>query len=135
VGALAPRAIARAAAWADGLAGFSFGPDAGEIERGFRAARDAWRAAGRAAAPRLVTSFWYALGPNARAQLDAYIERYLRCFGPAAVARGQRAALAASPQAVREALRTIAAAGADEVILVPTGRDLEQLDRLRDVVG
>jgi hypothetical protein len=40
-----------------------------------------------------------------------------------------------SPQAVRDALRRIAAAGADEVILVPTGHDLDQLDRLRDAIG
>jgi alkanesulfonate monooxygenase SsuD/methylene tetrahydromethanopterin reductase-like flavin-dependent oxidoreductase (luciferase family) len=135
VGALAPRAIARAAAWADGLAGFSLGPDTGEIERGFRAARDAWRAAGRSAPPRLVTSFWYALGPGAREQLDTYVERYLRIFGPAAVAGAQRAAVSASPQAVRDALRALASAGADEVILVPTSAGLDQLDRLRDLLG
>lgn len=135
VGALAPRAIARAAAWAEGLAGFSLGPDSAEIARGFRAARDAWRAAGRREAPRLVSSFWYALGPGARAQLDAYVERYLRIFGPAAVTGAQRAATADSPQAIREALRGIEAEGGDEVILVPTSAALDQLDRLRDVIG
>jgi alkanesulfonate monooxygenase SsuD/methylene tetrahydromethanopterin reductase-like flavin-dependent oxidoreductase (luciferase family) len=135
VGALAPRAIARAASWADGLAGFSLGPDTSEIERGFRAARDAWRAAGRSAPPRLVTSFWYALGPCAREQLDAYVERYLRIFGTASVAGAQHAAAAASPEAVREALSRIREAGGDEVILVPTGAGLDQLDRLRDVLG
>jgi alkanesulfonate monooxygenase SsuD/methylene tetrahydromethanopterin reductase-like flavin-dependent oxidoreductase (luciferase family) len=135
VGALAPRAIARAASWADGLAGFSLGPDTAEIERGFRAARDAWRAAGRDTAPRLVSSFWYALGPNAREQLDVYVERYLRIFGPSAVAGAQHAAAATSPQAVRDALRGIEAAGGDEVILVPTNASLDQLDRLRDVLG
>jgi alkanesulfonate monooxygenase SsuD/methylene tetrahydromethanopterin reductase-like flavin-dependent oxidoreductase (luciferase family) len=135
VGALAPRAIARAAAWADGLAGFSLGPDAAEIERAFRAAREAWRSAGRAQPPRLVTSFWYALGPQAREQLDAYVERYLRIFGPRAVAGAQRAAAAASPRAIHDALRDIEAAGGDEVLLVPTSADLAQLDRLHDVLG
>jgi alkanesulfonate monooxygenase SsuD/methylene tetrahydromethanopterin reductase-like flavin-dependent oxidoreductase (luciferase family) len=135
VGALAPRAIARAASWADGLAGFSLGPDMAEIERGFGAARDAWRAAGRSSPPRLVSSFWFALGPRAREQLDAYVERYLRIFGPAAVVGAQRAAAAATPQAVRDALRGIEAAGGDEVILVPTSSGLDQLDRLREVLG
>jgi alkanesulfonate monooxygenase SsuD/methylene tetrahydromethanopterin reductase-like flavin-dependent oxidoreductase (luciferase family) len=135
VGALAPRAIARASGWADGLAGFSLGPDPNEIERAFRAAREAWREAGRERAPRLVTSFWYALGPGAREQLDAYVDRYLRIFGPAAVAGAQRAAVAASPRAVHDALRDIEAAGGDEVILVPTSADLDQLDRLQDVLG
>jgi alkanesulfonate monooxygenase SsuD/methylene tetrahydromethanopterin reductase-like flavin-dependent oxidoreductase (luciferase family) len=135
VGALAPRAIARASGWADGLAGFSLGPDPKEIERGFRAAREAWRAAGRSHPPRLVTSFWYALGPGAREQLDAYVARYLGCFGPAVVAGAQRAAAAASPEAVREALRAMEAAGADEVILVPTSASLDQLDRLEEAIS
>jgi alkanesulfonate monooxygenase SsuD/methylene tetrahydromethanopterin reductase-like flavin-dependent oxidoreductase (luciferase family) len=86
-------------------------------------------------APRLVTSFWYALGPHAREQLDVYVDRYLRIFGPAAVAGAQRAAVAASPQAVRDALRGIEDAGGDEVILVPTSAGLDQLERLRDVIG
>jgi alkanesulfonate monooxygenase SsuD/methylene tetrahydromethanopterin reductase-like flavin-dependent oxidoreductase (luciferase family) len=135
VGALAPHAIARAAAWADGLAGFSLGPDTREIGRAFRAAHDAWREAGRERPPRLVTSFWYALGPNARAQLDAYVDRYLRIFGPGAVAGAQRAAAAASPRAVHDALRDIEAAGGDEVILVPTSADMDQLERLQEVLG
>jgi alkanesulfonate monooxygenase SsuD/methylene tetrahydromethanopterin reductase-like flavin-dependent oxidoreductase (luciferase family) len=135
VGALAPRAIARAASWADGLAGFSLGPDPGEIERAFRAARDAWRAAERSEPPRLVTSFWYALGPRAREQLDAYVARYLGIFGRAAVAGAQRAAVAASPETVRDALRAIESAGGDETILVPTSAGLDQLDRLRDALA
>ena len=135
MGAFAPRAITRAASWADGLAGFSLGPDPGEIERGFRAARDAWRAAERGSPPQLVTSFWYALGPRAREQLDAYVARYLGIFGKAAVAGAQRAAVAAGPQAVRDALRAIESAGGDETILVPTSAGLDQLDRLRDLIG
>jgi hypothetical protein len=82
-----------------------------------------------------VTSFWYALGPGAREQLDAYVARCLGCFGPAVVAGAQRAAAAASPQAVRGALRAIEAAGADEVILVPTSAGLDQLDRLEQAIG
>ena len=36
---------------------------------------------------------------------------------------------------MRDALRGIEAAGGDEVILVPTSAGLDQLDRLRDVIG
>jgi alkanesulfonate monooxygenase SsuD/methylene tetrahydromethanopterin reductase-like flavin-dependent oxidoreductase (luciferase family) len=134
VGALDPRAIARAANWADGLAGFSLGPDPKEIERAFRTAREAWRADGRSTPPHLVTSFWYALGPGAREQMDAYVAGYLGCFGPGVVAGAQHAASAVSPEAVREALRAIRDAGADEAILVPTGSGLDQLDRLEQAI-
>ena len=58
-GALAPQSIRRAARWADGLCGFSFGPSAQEIELAYDTARRAWSDAGREKPPRLVMSFWY----------------------------------------------------------------------------
>jgi alkanesulfonate monooxygenase SsuD/methylene tetrahydromethanopterin reductase-like flavin-dependent oxidoreductase (luciferase family) len=79
-GSLLPAAIRRAARFADGLCGFSFGPDPTEVATAFDVAREAWAAQGRK--PRLVTSCWYALGDVARAQMDDYVARYLATFGP-----------------------------------------------------
>jgi len=61
-GSLSPASIRRAAAWADGICGFSFGPSIDEIDRSFELARAAWREADRERAPRLVTNCWFALG-------------------------------------------------------------------------
>ena len=44
-------------------------------------ARSAWKEEGREAPPRLVTSFWFALGRDARHQLDDYLLRYLNFMG------------------------------------------------------
>ena len=42
---LSPRSIRRAARWADGLCGFSFGPSVLEVAGSFQVARDAWEQA------------------------------------------------------------------------------------------
>jgi alkanesulfonate monooxygenase SsuD/methylene tetrahydromethanopterin reductase-like flavin-dependent oxidoreductase (luciferase family) len=129
------RPLERAAHWADGLAGFDLGPDPAAVERVFRLAVEAWQHAGRAERPWLATSFWYALGPDARKRLDAYVERYLAVFGRAAVEALKPRCLAAGDAAVRDAIRAVREAGADELILVPTGAEAEQLERLLDLVG
>lgn len=133
-GALAADSIRRAARWADGLCGFSFGPSAAEVELAWTTAREAWRATERPT-PQLVTSCWFALGPRARAQLDAYLERYLGFLG-ADVARHLAPTVKIdSPERLRTALRQLADLGTDEVHLVPTTADADELQRVADVVG
>jgi hypothetical protein len=73
MGALFPRAITRAAHFADGILGFSFTLAEEELTYAFAGARNAWKAAGRPQAPRLVTGCWFSLGPKGRAQMDAYL--------------------------------------------------------------
>lgn len=133
-GAMGPRSIERAARWADGLSGFSFGPDPREIEAQFETARRAWRAAGRPA-PRLVTSFWFALGPGARAQLDDYLGRYLNFLG-AELARKLAPTVRCDDAAkLREAARRMRDLGCDELLLVPTTSDPDEIDRVADLLG
>ncbi len=134
-GALAPNAVRRAARWADGLCGFSFGPSAPEVGFTYDTARAAWRDAGRSAPPRLVMSFWFALGVNARRQLDEYLHRYLGFLG-ADVARTLAAGVhTTTAAALREALRTLADLGTDEVLLVPTTSDPDEVNRVADILG
>lgn len=135
VAAAGERPLARAARWADGVAGFSLGPDLAEVDAVFRRAERAFAAAGRRGRPWLATSFWYALGPGARERLDAYATRYLRVFGEGAASALRRRCLAAGADALRDALHGIAALGADEVLLVPTTADPAELDRTLDVLA
>jgi alkanesulfonate monooxygenase SsuD/methylene tetrahydromethanopterin reductase-like flavin-dependent oxidoreductase (luciferase family) len=128
-----PAAIRRVARWADGLAGWSTGPDAAEVERSFAIAREAWKTAGRPS-PHLGTGFWYALGPGAREQMDDYVESYIRIFGRRAVAGMQRQMTATSPKSVRDSLRALSDLGADECILVPTSAATDQLKRLGELL-
>lgn len=134
VGALAADSICRAAPWADGICGFSFGPSAQEVELSFTTARQAWREAGRPP-PRLITSCWFALGPGARAQLDDYLHRYLAFLGADLARHLARTVKTDSADKLRNVLRTVADLGADELHLVPTTADPDELARVADLIG
>jgi alkanesulfonate monooxygenase SsuD/methylene tetrahydromethanopterin reductase-like flavin-dependent oxidoreductase (luciferase family) len=66
---MGPKSLARSARWADGIAGFSLGPDPAEVRATFDAVRAAWVDAGRATAPALTTSSWYSLADDGPARL------------------------------------------------------------------
>lgn len=134
IAASGERPLRRAARWADGLAGFSLGPDPDEMQRHFALARDAWREAGRTP-PTLVTSFWYALGPGAAERLEAYARRYLGVFGEGVAGALAARCRCAGEAALREALSRARDAGADQVILVPTSTDLGELARSVDAIA
>jgi len=134
-GVLMPRAIARAARWADGITGFSFGPSRDDIEMRFESARNAWQDAGRDKPPRLVVGFWYALGANPQEQVGSYLERYLGFMGEGAGRALSPNIRATSAAALRDALCLCRDLGADEVLLVPTSSDSDEIDRAADIVA
>jgi alkanesulfonate monooxygenase SsuD/methylene tetrahydromethanopterin reductase-like flavin-dependent oxidoreductase (luciferase family) len=134
-GALAADSIRRAAAWADGIAGFSFGPSMEEVALAWDTARQAWATQGRKRPPRLVGSCWFALGTAARAQLDAYLHRYLNFMGADLAGRLAKTVHTDSPAALRRAVADFAALGTDELLLVPTTADPDELDRVLDAIG
>jgi alkanesulfonate monooxygenase SsuD/methylene tetrahydromethanopterin reductase-like flavin-dependent oxidoreductase (luciferase family) len=133
-GSLMLESIEAASKWADGLCGFSFGPSVAEMELQFEAARRAWSERGRPA-PWLGTGFWYAVGPNARQQLDAYLDRYLNFMAPAARDSVKQICVATTPQALKDAIQQARDAGADDVLLVPTTSDPDDVHRVTDILG
>lgn len=136
-GSIFPKSIRRAARWADGLKGFSFGPSPEEVGAGFALARDAWAEAGRPP-PRLATGFWFALsgpGEDGRARLDAYVKRYLNFLGPDAAAAIAPTVRCADADTLRQAVSEMEALGCDELVLVPTTLDPDEIDRLADLLG
>ena len=135
VASLSEPAIRHVSRWADGIAGFSFGPTIEEIETTFDRARRFWAESQREKPPRLVTSFWFALGENAREQLDNYLHRYLNFLGEGAGKSLSRSVKTDSPQALRDMVRRIEDTGADEVSLVPTTRDPDELARVANALG
>ncbi len=135
VGSIFPAAVKRVARWADGLSAWSFEPNAAALRETFRLMEDAWRAAGRAGRPRLVAGFWYALGPGAEATLRTYVAKYLGYFGVEVALMTAHSVRTTNVNAVRDALRSFADAGVDEAIPVPVSADIDQLDRLADLVG
>jgi len=134
-GSLSPASIRRASAWADGICGFSFGPSVDEIGASFDVARAAWREAGRAHAPKLVTNCWFALGADARAQLDTYLHRYLRFLGPAVAEALAPTVTTDSAAKLADVLKRVADCGADELSLVPPPPDPDEVERAAEVVA
>jgi alkanesulfonate monooxygenase SsuD/methylene tetrahydromethanopterin reductase-like flavin-dependent oxidoreductase (luciferase family) len=134
-GALGPRAIAKAARWADGLCGFSWGPDPAEIAGAFDRARQAWQALARPA-PRLSVGFWFAAGPSARAQIEAHLRRYLGWLPGAFVESVlPTTGFSGDGAAFRALMRELEELGTDEVFLVPTGIDESEVKRAADWIG
>jgi alkanesulfonate monooxygenase SsuD/methylene tetrahydromethanopterin reductase-like flavin-dependent oxidoreductase (luciferase family) len=134
-GALAADSIRRAAAWADGICGFSFGPSTDEVALAWETARQAWREAGRERPPQLIAGCWFALGCNARAQLDEYLHRYLAFMGPDVARQLAPMVRTHTPAALRQVVAALAALGTDELLLVPTTADPDELARVADALG
>ena len=131
IGGYAPAAIRRVGRWADGF--ISGGVrDSEQVRQLFDLAEESWRAEGREGRPRLVASLYYALGPNAARGGD-YIRHYYSYFGPAAddMARS----IPSSPETLDNLIRGFGDVGADEVVCWPTVAQLDQVDRLAEVVG
>lgn len=152
VGAMGPRATRLAAAWADGLCGFNWGPrpegarpafalashvwTLRDMEKQFEQARHAWKEAGREGPPRLAVGFWFALGPHGREQIEAHLRRYLNWLAPGEIdPLLPIAGFAGSSGELRTLLRQIAELGADEVQLVSTALDPAQVERVSEAIG
>jgi alkanesulfonate monooxygenase SsuD/methylene tetrahydromethanopterin reductase-like flavin-dependent oxidoreductase (luciferase family) len=131
VGTMGRRTVQAAAAWADGLAGFTLDLDAAATADLFALARDAWSAADRPA-PRLATSFWFAIDDDrdvARAQVHRHLRHYMSWLPTSLVdAMAPTTGFAGTTDDLRVVLDAMAEAGADEVHLVPTSADRRQLD-------
>ncbi len=134
-GALGPKSIARSAAWADGVSGFLLDPLGEDAPGTFRQIEQAWADAGRTDPPRHVTSFWYALGDGATDRLHGYARRYLGIFGTEIADAMARSCSAHSPGALRDAVARLEDAGCDELLLVPTTTDPDELERTLDALG
>ncbi len=136
-GVVGPKAIARAARWAVGVDDPS---QITAIDRDSLVAQrqkvvDAWAEAGRDAPPHFSSSLWYALGPDAEAQLRDYVYDYLRIFDDGYARKVASSAPVNSPDALRTAVDAARDAGCDELFLVPTTADPDELDRTRDALG
>lgn len=134
--AMGPKALARAARWADGVTGFAIDADPDGMTAAAGAARSAWVDAGRTEAPRLVSGCFAVLGTHDdRGVLQAFTYDYLAVFGD----RFARAMADAAPvwgaDGLSRALDAAAAAGLDELVLVPGTTDPACLSAMTDVVG
>lgn len=92
----------------------------------------AWTEAGRPGKPRKLSLAYFALGPDARAQADSYLLDYYGILGDAA--QQVAAGAAVTPEMAASYAAGFEAAGCDELIFVPTGPALDQVDQLAAAV-
>ncbi len=134
-GAMGPKAIARAAKWADGIYGTSMAGDREGHEKIFDMAKEAWRAEGRTDKPYLMGSFWYSLAPDAESELKSYVYDYMKYMGSDVAGYMSGTMTRHTPDAIREAIENVRAAGADELLLVPATAHYNEVEKLAELVG
>jgi len=137
-GAMGPKAMARAAQWADGVSGFSVSGTVSEMAANFRLAEQAWTDAGRTTPPRRVSGCFYVLDEDdgrAEATLGAFARRYLAIFGTEIAKAMAATCRVASVGALTEVLDGAAEAGCDEFVLVPGTVDIDCLHRTTEVLA
>ncbi|PRC44534.1 LLM class flavin-dependent oxidoreductase, partial [Mycobacterium sp. ITM-2017-0098] len=97
----------------------------------------AWREAGKGK-PHLATSFWFAIGDGAgpRAQVHRHLLRYMNWIPSEFVdAMAPTAGFAGTAEELRTVLAGFADIGTDEVHLIPTSSDIEQVRQVAEVVA
>ncbi|QNI09561.1 LLM class flavin-dependent oxidoreductase [Mycobacterium kubicae] len=137
VGTIGPKTIRSAAGWAEGLAGTTLDLDVAKQNELFDVARTAWAQAGKSA-PHLATSFWFAFGSSeeARAQVHRHLRRYMNWIPAEYVdAMAPTTGWAGSQEELAAVLRKFAEIGTDEVALIPTSSDIDQLRRAAEVAA
>ncbi|MCV6964567.1 luciferase [Mycobacterium intermedium] len=137
VGTIGPKTVRSAAAWADGMAGTTLDLDVAKQNELFDVARAAWAEAGKPR-PQLTTSFWFAFGSpdEARSQVHRHLRRYMNWIPAEYVdAMAPTTGWAGSEDELLQVFRRFEAIGTDEIQLIPTSSDLEQLHRAADVAA
>ena len=129
-GAMRPKAIRRAAAWADGLYGFCMNGDPTATREQNLLANEAWADAGRSQKPYLVTGFWYSLADDADRRLKQYVYDYLKIAGEPVARMIADMMGCSTPDVILRALDALEAEAVDECFLVPATPDLTEIERL-----
>jgi alkanesulfonate monooxygenase SsuD/methylene tetrahydromethanopterin reductase-like flavin-dependent oxidoreductase (luciferase family) len=136
VGTIGPKTLRSAATWAEGLAGTTLDLDVDKQNELYDVARAAWAEAGKPK-PHLATSFWFALGTGeeARAQVHRHLRRYMNWIPAEFVdAMAPTTGFAGTDEELLDALRRFEDVGTDEVHLIPTSANIDQLRRVAEVV-
>ena len=131
VGGTADVAFERAARHGDGWISGGGAPD--QFSANAAKAREAWQAAGREGAPRLMSLAYYALGDRAEQAAGDYLRDYYAFIGEYAGMIADGAAKDAST--VKQYVQGFSDAGCDELVFMPCDPDPGQVDLLADAIA
>jgi alkanesulfonate monooxygenase SsuD/methylene tetrahydromethanopterin reductase-like flavin-dependent oxidoreductase (luciferase family) len=130
IGAMGPKAIRRGAEWADGIYAFSMNGVQSEMEHMLGLARAGWKEAGRDTAPHLAGGFWYSLADGAEEKLRDYVFKYMEIAGEEVARALAKSMTRSSPEAVREGIENMRAAGCEECFMVAATHEPSEIERL-----
>jgi alkanesulfonate monooxygenase SsuD/methylene tetrahydromethanopterin reductase-like flavin-dependent oxidoreductase (luciferase family) len=134
VGAFVPKALERAGRMADGLISFQFTPEPSIQRKSYAKVAQAWTAAGRAGRPYWVAGTYFALGPDAPRKAEQWLRNYYGYLPKATQDWFVKSVTTTSPGAIRTAIDGFAEAGADEIYFSPMIPDVDQVDRLAEML-
>ncbi|MCV7365798.1 LLM class flavin-dependent oxidoreductase [Mycolicibacterium neworleansense] len=142
-GVVGPKALARAAQWAVGVSdpAHSLHFDAEALAAQRERVTQAWQAAGRTEKPHFSAPVWFALGPDPENQLREHVRDFwdqdVAITGPAAsyLTAPTAGTLNCGVSGLLAAVNGAREAGLDELRLVPTTADPDEIDRAREVLG
>ena len=133
-GVMGPKAIKRAAQWADGVYSWSGNGVAKEMEEQQAWVMSAWQDAGRQEPPERVAGFWYSLAPNADEKLKAYVYKYIKVIGEAPARAMAKRVDRSSRDAVRASLDAFEELGVEECWLNSATAESAEIDGLLEVI-
>ncbi|WP_333890492.1 LLM class flavin-dependent oxidoreductase [Mycolicibacterium gadium] len=142
-GVIVPKALARAARWAVGVSdpAHSLHFDAEALAMQRERVLDAWRVAGRTERPHFSAPVWFALGPDPEHQLREHVRDF---WDHDVAAAGTESGYLTAPGAgtlmcgasgLLAAVNGAREAGLDELGLIPSTADPDEIDRAREVLG
>ena len=131
IGGTAPAGLNRCGRLADGYLSAIETP--ANLRKWYDVVEESWKEAGREGSPRWVGFFYFALTPDAADRAAAYLRHYYAFMGPGAEHFVNFALT--SPEAIMNTVRDYANIGMDEVVFYPCAADLDQIDRLADLLG
>jgi alkanesulfonate monooxygenase SsuD/methylene tetrahydromethanopterin reductase-like flavin-dependent oxidoreductase (luciferase family) len=124
-------ALRRSGRLGDGFIASPGAPDS--VRAQYEIVERAWNEAGRSGKPRFVMGMYYGLGADAQQSTSDYIHHYYGHLGP--VADQIANSVPISPVAVKGAVQAYKNVGLDEIVFWPCIGELNQIDRLVDLVG
>lgn len=131
IGGYVPAVVRRIAAWGDGY----MAPGGGEREsmlKMWQQISEAWKNAGRSGEPRWVAASYFALGPNALEQATRYINANYG-YNPELAARRLQS-IPTTRETLEDIIKRQSDMGVDEFILRPCAGEVEQMERLAEVI-
>jgi alkanesulfonate monooxygenase SsuD/methylene tetrahydromethanopterin reductase-like flavin-dependent oxidoreductase (luciferase family) len=126
-----PVAIERLSRWGSGFIAGGSPPE--QTQQLFQLVRESWQKGNRPGKPRLIGSIYYGLGPGAAEQVEKYITHYYSFLGP--MAQQMAKMVPSTPEALRGAIQGYKDVGCDELMIWPCVPQLDQVQRLADIVS